>query len=222
MYLNVFGYCCYLKNQFKNKRYNNTPVYIFTNPSARAGYDSRSIFKRSLTSLNSEFSFSSTSFLTKAEEPSLPYYLPIAGGRIIGFIPFPRVLVLCEMQSVSSRIWIRVADDNHYTTGINDNSEHLQSTYVHEMAEAEKIKMELKGSFPEVFMDYREGVELSWCLPWSNSQWQGWSCGLVHCPGGNVTDPIWRVLASSQGISPRTPLKPQHSNPKPNPLANQL
>ena len=52
----------------------------------------------------------------------LPYYLPIAGGRIIGFMPFSRVLVLCEMQSVSSRIWTRVAvsiscDDNHYTTG---------------------------------------------------------------------------------------------------------
>ena len=70
---------------------------IFTNPSARAGYDTRSIFKRSLTGLNSDFSFSQTSCLTKAEEPSLPYYLPIAGGRIIG-------LVLCEMQSVSSRI----------------------------------------------------------------------------------------------------------------------
>ena len=32
------------------------------------------------------------------------------------------VLVLCEMQSFSSRIWTRVAvsisyDDNHYTTG---------------------------------------------------------------------------------------------------------
>ena len=33
-----------------------------------------------------------------AEEPSLSYYLPIDGGRIIGFIPFPRVLVLCEMK----------------------------------------------------------------------------------------------------------------------------
>ena len=31
---------------------------IFTNPSARAGYDTRSIFKRSLTGLNSEFFFS--------------------------------------------------------------------------------------------------------------------------------------------------------------------
>ena len=28
---------------------------IFTNPSSRAGYDTRSIFKRSLTGLNSEF-----------------------------------------------------------------------------------------------------------------------------------------------------------------------
>ena len=97
-------------------------LILFTNPSARAGYDTRSIFKRSLTGFNSEFSFSSTSCLTKAEEPSLSYSLPIAGGRIIGFIPFPRVLVLCEMQSFSSRIWTRVAmsisyDDNDYTTG---------------------------------------------------------------------------------------------------------
>ena len=52
--------------------------------------------------------------------------------------------------------------------------------------------------------------------------WKGWSCGLVYCPGGNITDPIWRVRAFSQGISSWTPLKPQHSNPNPNPLANQL
>ena len=30
----------------------------FTNPSTRAGYDTRSIFKQSLTGLNSKFSFS--------------------------------------------------------------------------------------------------------------------------------------------------------------------
>ena len=99
-----------------------TSLSYLPNPSAREGYDARSIFKRGLTGLNSEFSFSYTSCLTKAEEPSLPYYLLIAGGRIFGFIPFPRVLVLCEMQSVSSKIWTRVAvsisyDDNHYTTG---------------------------------------------------------------------------------------------------------
>ena len=32
-------------------------LIIFTNPSARAGYDTRSIFKQSLTGLNSEFFF---------------------------------------------------------------------------------------------------------------------------------------------------------------------
>ena len=60
------------------------------------------------------------------------------------------------------------------------------------------------------------------CPSWSNRLWQGWSCGLVHCPGGNTTDPIWRVLASSNGIYSWTPLKTHHSNPNPNPLANQL
>ena len=63
----------------------------------------------------------------KTEEPSLPYYLRIAGGKIIGFIPFPRVLVLREMQLVSSRIWTCVAvsisnDDNRYITGTSTNS----------------------------------------------------------------------------------------------------
>ena len=100
----------------------NEKLFIFTNPSARAGYDTGPIFlKRSLTGLNSEF----FSCLTKSEEPSLSYYLPIAGGWIIGFIPFPRVLVLCEMQSVSSRIWTRVTvsiskNDNYYTMGTSE------------------------------------------------------------------------------------------------------
>ena len=76
--------CPYVEEPLKSK-------VLFTNPSARAGYDTRSVFKRSLTGLNSEFSFSRTSCLTKAEEPSPSYYLPIAGGRIRGFIPFPRV-----------------------------------------------------------------------------------------------------------------------------------
>ena len=44
----------------------------------------------------------------------------------------------------------------------------------------------------------------------------------MHCPGGNSTGLIWRVLASSDRISSWTPLKPQHSNPNPNRLANQL
>ena len=82
-----------------------------------------------------------------------------------------------------------------------------------------KEKLKVIG---EQGLDYREGEELSSCPSWSNSQWQGWSCELVHCSGGNATDPFWRVLASSDGISSWTPLKPQHSNPNPNCLANQL
>ena len=77
-------------------------------------------------------------------------------------------------------------------------------------------------SHREQCLDYRKAEELSWCPSWSNSLWQGWSCRLVYCPAGNATDPIWRVLAFSDGISSWTPLKPEHSNPNPNPLANQL
>ena len=77
-------------------------------------------------------------------------------------------------------------------------------------------------SHPEQGLDFREAEKLSWCPSWSNCLWQGWICGLAHCHGGNAIDPIWRALASSQGISSWSPLKPQHSNPNPNPLANQL
>ena len=67
--------------------------------------------KRSLTGLNLEFSFSKSSCLTKAEEPSLPYYLPISGGRIIGFIPFSAMWnAISLVQDLNSY------DDNHYTT----------------------------------------------------------------------------------------------------------
>ena len=44
----------------------------------------------------------------------------------------------------------------------------------------------------------------------------------MHCPAGNATEPIWRLLASCDGIFSWTPLKPQQSNPSPKPLANQL
>ena len=80
----------------------------------------------------------------------------------------------------------------------------------------------INKSHREQGLDYSEGEELSGCPSWSNILWQRWSCGLVHCPSGNSTERIWRVLASSDGISSWTPLKPQYSNPNPNPLANQL
>ena len=46
----------------------------------------------------------------------------------------------------------------------------------------------------------------------------------MHCPDENATDPIWRMLASSDGISSWNPLKLQYSNTTHNPylLFNQL
>ena len=60
-------------------------------------------FKRSLTGLNLESSFS-TDYHTNLRELSLPYYLPLAGRRRDGFIYFARVFVLRQMITDSSRI----------------------------------------------------------------------------------------------------------------------
>ena len=92
-------------------------MYVFTNSSTWVEYVTWSIFKWSLTGLNSEFSFSLTGCLSNTQEPILPYYL--AEGRLVKFIPFSRVLALCEMQTVSSRIETCITmsiyyNDNHY------------------------------------------------------------------------------------------------------------
>ena len=51
----------------------------------------------------------------------------IAGKRIPGFIPFSRVLALCEIQTVSSRTWTQVTvfisyGNNHDTTSSSKNT----------------------------------------------------------------------------------------------------
>ena len=97
-------------------------VCVFTiNPSTRTACDVRSFLKRDLTGLSSEFYFSYTGCQNKVKEPTLPYYFHLTGGRIVGFIPFPRVLVVWEMQTSFSRIWTRVIvsisyNDIHYIT----------------------------------------------------------------------------------------------------------
>ena len=58
---------------------------------------------------------------TKVKERSLSYYLPIPGGKIVGYIPFPRLVTHYKMQTALSRIWTRITvsisyDDNHHTT----------------------------------------------------------------------------------------------------------
>ena len=87
-------------------------IYIFTNP----GYDTRSIFERSLTGLNSEFSFSLTSCLTKAEEPGLRYYFTHSWRENNWIHTFPK-----DMSGIiwnQSRVAVSISyDDKHYTTG---------------------------------------------------------------------------------------------------------
>ena len=56
--------------------------------------------KRSLTGLNTEFSFSSIGCHIKVQELSLPYYLPIIRERMIGFMPLHGIFVLYEMQTI--------------------------------------------------------------------------------------------------------------------------
>ena len=64
--------------------------------------------------LNSEFFFAYNGCHAKFKEPKLPYYLSIAGGRIMGFIHFP----LCEIQRILSRYWTRIYKRKTYCDNI--------------------------------------------------------------------------------------------------------
>ena len=77
--------------------------YSFHTP--KAGYDTRSIFKRSTVALNSKVLPSYTSCFTKAKKSFLFSYFPTLGGRTDGLMLFPRVLAWCEMQTALNRIW---------------------------------------------------------------------------------------------------------------------
>ena len=69
------------------------------NLSAQAVCNTRSIFKTT-SSLKLEFSFSLTGCSTEVKEPSLPYcLLKDWGGEQM--YTFPKVLALCEMESLS-------------------------------------------------------------------------------------------------------------------------
>ena len=91
-----------------------------------AGCDKRSSFKRSKALL---ISLSYIGCLTIAKnpskEPSLPYKLPIAGGRIDGFMFFQRVLARTEMQTALFSIWTHIIvsisyDDNRFATSASN------------------------------------------------------------------------------------------------------
>ena len=110
-------------------------ICIYTNLSAWVRCDTRSNSKCSFTGLNSFFSSLRLVAIPRLNSPVFPTILPIDGGRIVGFILFPRVLTLYEMQTATSRIWTRVAisiscDVNHHNTNICiDFAETLHSVF---------------------------------------------------------------------------------------------
>ena len=108
--------CRYLRSNLSMSNDNVTTISSMhlPHPSAQAGWDTRSIFKRIWTDLISV---------------CLTIALLFTRERIIGFIPFLRVLELSEMQPGSSRIWTRLTesiffDDNRYTTATSINFMH--------------------------------------------------------------------------------------------------
>ena len=149
--------------------------------------------------------FRRSTFIDSTHKTLVPFEVIFSGCNAL-VVPFQQLLEgLTEVL-----LWERVNDFRHRLSSFQlSHNDSLRAWGI-------------TKSHREHGLDYREGKKLSWCPAWSNSLWQGLSCGLVYCPGGNATDLIWRMLASSDEISSWTPLKQQDSNPNPNPLANQL
>ena len=92
------GICKKKKKTLENKKnIKNSWTNVFTQPLCQRQDVTQNQFFKQSKSLNSEFSFSKNSCLAKAKENSLSYYLPIAGERRDGFMPFQRELASSEM-----------------------------------------------------------------------------------------------------------------------------
>ena len=115
---------CLWQNTRKSLQH-NTGLHLrnlLPKPSNQARFNTRSSFKRSLTGLNSKFSFSLTSCHTKVKKPSFLCYLYIAGVRIFECIPSSRELVFGEMQTSSFRNWTRFTMSISYNNNYNITS----------------------------------------------------------------------------------------------------
>ena len=98
-------------------------MYVFT----KAPQEEDAPKVKFYTGLNKEFSFPLMSCHIKAKEPNLLFSFSVAGGRVDGFIPFPRILTRREISNASSRIrtYVAVSISNHdiyYTTSISQES----------------------------------------------------------------------------------------------------
>ena len=55
------------------------------------------------------------------KEYGQPFYLPIDGGRIVGFMPFPKWYANSILQNLNSVRWLHYSEDNHNTTSASIN-----------------------------------------------------------------------------------------------------
>ena len=124
----LFNQTCLNKRLLPNYTHTHTHTHIYTYTSAQAEYD-KVISKQSF-----EFRDFPSRLVTipRLKSSVCPTILPIAGGRIIGFILFPWLLALYEMLTDLSRIWTCVFisisyNSIHYT--INGSSIYL-SIYI--------------------------------------------------------------------------------------------
>ena len=60
-------------------------------------------------------------------EFSLPYYLPVAGRKIVRCVPFLMVSAPSEMQTDSSRIWTRVVVSISYNNNPYNKSASMKT-----------------------------------------------------------------------------------------------
>ena len=81
----------------------NGHMYVYTNSSAWVGYDTRSVSKRDLGGLNSEFSFSLVGCHIDFKEPSLPYYLLHSLERSAGGISIHMIADKTEYMCFNQR-----------------------------------------------------------------------------------------------------------------------
>ena len=99
---------------------NSEQICIYITPPTLAECDTRSIFKQSTVSLNSNFPSNFTPVAAPKQKNSLLYYLLTAGGEEeVDFWHSQGYLSENKMQTTSSKVWTRVtetisSDDNRY------------------------------------------------------------------------------------------------------------
>ena len=106
------------------------------------------------------FPFSKTGCHTKVKEPGLPYYLPLAGRRIVRFIPFPRILLPYENANSFTHDLNSVYFQWHYKP-FKPQTAPLKSLNVHQTTD------KLKESI------HYEIVTILAAIDWEVSEWEG-------------------------------------------------